>query len=47
MSHAVYAWSKPVIASNLVTLALSVSILILKLRYQRPAVKLKQEEMQP
>jgi MtN3 and saliva related transmembrane protein len=31
-----YTGSKPVIASNVVTLVLSVSILILKLRYDRP-----------
>jgi len=31
--------SKPVIASNVVTLVLSVSILILKLKYDRNAIK--------
>lgn len=38
-----YIGSKPVIASNGVTLLLSVSILILKLRYERDA----KEEMEP
>ncbi len=38
-----YIGSKPVIASNGVTLLLSVSILILKLRYGRDA----KEEMEP
>jgi MtN3 and saliva related transmembrane protein len=33
--YGVYTGSKPVIASNVVTLVLSVSILILKLRYDR------------
>ena len=33
--YGVYTDSKPVIASNVVTLVLSVSILILKLRYDR------------
>jgi MtN3 and saliva related transmembrane protein len=47
-----YTGSRPVIASNLVTLVLSVSILILKLRYDRlpqaPSVRpsLKAEEVQ-
>ena len=34
-----YTGSKPVIASNCVTLVLSVSILILKLRYDRPRTR--------
>ena len=38
-----YIGSKPVIASNGVTLLLSVSILVLKLRYDRDA----KEEMEP
>jgi len=33
--YGIYTGSKPVIVSNLVTLALSVSILVLKLRYDR------------
>ncbi len=47
-----YTGSKPVIASNVVTLVLSVSILILKLRYDRPPQarsmqsSLKAEEVQ-
>jgi MtN3 and saliva related transmembrane protein len=41
--YGLYIGSKPVIASNGITLALSVSILILKLRYRRnPA-----EELEP
>jgi MtN3 and saliva related transmembrane protein len=40
--------SKPVIASNSVTLVLSVSILILKLRYDRNALReLKPGELKP
>ena len=35
--YGIYTGSKPVIASNCVTLVLSVSILVLKLRYDRPA----------
>ena len=35
--YGIYTGSKPVIASNVVTLVLSVSILVLKLRYDRPA----------
>lgn len=35
--YGIYTGSKPVIASNLVTLVLSVSILILKLRFDRNA----------
>lgn len=35
--YGIYTVSKPVIASNVVTLALSVSILVLKLRYDRRA----------
>jgi MtN3 and saliva related transmembrane protein len=35
--YGIYTKSKPVIASNVVTLALSVSILVLKLRYDRRA----------
>ncbi|HEV2646421.1 MAG TPA: SemiSWEET transporter [Acidobacteriaceae bacterium] len=38
-----YTGSKPVIAANCVTLILSLSILILKLRYDRNAIK----ELQP
>jgi MtN3 and saliva related transmembrane protein len=37
--YGLYTGSKPVIASNSVTLVLSVSILALKLRYDRDAVK--------
>ena len=33
--YGIYTGSKPVIASNLVTLVLSVSILVLKLKYDR------------
>ena len=35
--YGIYTGSKPVIASNLVTLVLSLSILVLKLRYDRRA----------
>jgi MtN3 and saliva related transmembrane protein len=37
--YGIYTGSKPVIASNTVTLALSVSILVLKLRYDRNALR--------
>ncbi|WP_245632157.1 SemiSWEET transporter [Edaphobacter aggregans] len=37
--YGIYTGSKPVIASNLVTLVLSVSILVLKLRYGRGALE--------
>jgi len=37
--YGIYTGSKPVIASNSVTLVLSVSILALKLRFDRDAVK--------
>jgi MtN3 and saliva related transmembrane protein len=37
--YGLYTGSKPVIASNLVTLALSLSILVLKLRYDRRALE--------
>lgn len=37
--YGLYTGSKPVIASNAVTLVLSVSILILKLRYDRHAIE--------
>jgi MtN3 and saliva related transmembrane protein len=37
--YGLYTGSKPVIASNSVTLVLSLSILILKLRYDRNAIK--------
>jgi len=37
--YGIYTGSRPVIASNVVTLALSVSILVLKLRYDRRAMK--------
>jgi MtN3 and saliva related transmembrane protein len=37
--YGIYTGSKPVIASNLVTLVLSVSILVLKLRYDRRALE--------
>ena len=40
--YGLYIGSKPVIASNVVTLGLSVSILVLKIRYDRKGVK---EEM--
>jgi MtN3 and saliva related transmembrane protein len=41
--YGLYIGSKPVIASNLVTLVLSVSILVLKLRYDRGEL----EELEP
>jgi MtN3 and saliva related transmembrane protein len=41
--YGLYTGSKPVIASNIVTLILSLSILFLKLRYGRTAI----EEMKP
>jgi MtN3 and saliva related transmembrane protein len=41
--YGLYTGSKPVIVSNSVTLILSVSILVLKLRYDRHAV----EELEP
>lgn len=41
--YGLYTGSKPVIASNLVTLVLSVSILVLKLRYDRGEM----EEVEP
>ena len=37
--YGIYTGSKPVIASNLVTLGLSVSILILKIKYDRQCLK--------
>ncbi len=37
--YGIYTGSRPVIASNVVTLVLSVSILILKLKYDRDAKK--------
>jgi len=37
--YGIYTGSKPVIASNLVTLGLSVSILILKVKYDRKCLK--------
>ncbi|MEI9978315.1 MAG: SemiSWEET transporter [Edaphobacter sp.] len=37
--YGIYSGSKPVIASNAATLGLSVSILILKLRYDRRLMK--------
>jgi len=37
--YGLYTGSKPVIASNAVTLVLSLSILVLKLRYDRIAIK--------
>jgi MtN3 and saliva related transmembrane protein len=40
--YGLYIGSMPVIASNLVTLGLSISILVLKIRYDREGVK---EEM--
>ena len=46
--YGLYIGSKPVIASNSVTLILSVSILILKLRYDRTALReLASEELKP
>jgi MtN3 and saliva related transmembrane protein len=42
--YGLYTGSRPVIASNAVTLALSLSILYLKLRYDRAGLK---EEMKP
>jgi MtN3 and saliva related transmembrane protein len=41
--YGLYTHSRPVIASNMVTLVLSVSILVLKLRYDRNPT----EEVQP
>jgi MtN3 and saliva related transmembrane protein len=41
--YGLYTGSKPVIASNLVTLILSVSILILKVRYDRSPM----EDLEP
>ena len=41
--YGIYTGSRPVIASNALTLVLSVSILILKLRYDRHAA----EELKP
>ncbi len=37
--YGIYTGSKPVIASNLVTLVLSISILILKIKYDRQCLK--------
>ena len=37
--YGIYTGSKPVIASNIVTLVLSLSILYLKLKYDRSAMK--------
>lgn len=37
--YGIYTGSKPVMVSNGATLVLSVSILLLKLRYDRPAAK--------
>jgi MtN3 and saliva related transmembrane protein len=37
--YGIYTGSKPVIASNVATLGLSLSILFLKLRYDRPGLK--------
>jgi MtN3 and saliva related transmembrane protein len=37
--YGIYSGSKPVIASNAATLGLSISILILKLRYERRSMK--------
>ena len=37
--YGVYSGSKPVIASNAATLGLSMSILILKIRYERRSMK--------
>jgi MtN3 and saliva related transmembrane protein len=37
--YGIAIWSMPVIASNVVTLAISVSILVLKLRYDRHAIE--------
>ena len=37
--YGIYAGSKPVIASNGATLVLSLSILVLKLKYDRNAIK--------
>jgi MtN3 and saliva related transmembrane protein len=37
--YGVYTGSRPIIASNGVTLVLSISILILKLRYDRQAIE--------
>jgi len=46
--YGLYTGSKPVIASNAITLLLSVSILILKLRYDRHALReLKPDGLKP
>jgi MtN3 and saliva related transmembrane protein len=46
--YGIYTGSRPVIASNAVTLVLSVSILILKLRYDRNALReLEPREFKP
>jgi MtN3 and saliva related transmembrane protein len=37
--YGLYTGSKPVIVSNVVTLGLSLSILVLKLRYDRDAIR--------
>jgi MtN3 and saliva related transmembrane protein len=37
--YGIAIWSMPVIASNVVTLAISVGILVLKLRYDRHAIE--------
>ena len=39
LAYGIYSGSKPVIASNAATLGLSVSILILKMRYERRSMK--------
>jgi MtN3 and saliva related transmembrane protein len=41
--YGIYTGSKPVIASNVVTLALSLSILVLKVRYDRRAFEKEAE----
>jgi MtN3 and saliva related transmembrane protein len=43
LMYGIYVRSKPVIVSNLVTFGLSLSILVMKLRYDRNALK----EMEP
>jgi MtN3 and saliva related transmembrane protein len=42
--YGIYTGSRPVIASNAATLGLSLSILILKIRYERATLKEKEEQ---
>ena len=41
--YGIYTESRPVIASNAATLGLSLSILVLKIRYERAAMKPEEE----